>query len=337
MYICVCIIYESVCVYVPTPCTHVQVSIHVANSNYSHSSTVHRYVLIIPFSQPPTITHTAPPIKDVNVGEMFQYTFTVASSLSRSIQLDLGQPSTTPSELLDNITILSQQDLSAVFVSGLISIGRVLPLVVQQRLPATIVIPIEDGSNGGVVYAPTQLNIRPSPPLFNQRSYEYSVLESSSNHFLGPFTLIDPNSDIVSVPETNASNWFTVSPNNPSSGGTSPGPYFYFDILILVNLNYEQSPSFSFTMTAIDSVDPTLSSVAMVTINVLPINEFSPVFRDDRYVSGAECWGVATQYYPWYVEKKMLPMQIDNRLWYVSCLEGTVVILSCRLRPQVST
>ena len=262
-----------------------QVSIHVANSNYSHSSTVHRYILIIPFSQPPTITHTAPSIKDVNVGEIFLYTFMVASSLSRSIQLDLGQPATTPSELLDNITISSQQDLSVVSVSGVISIDRVLPLVVQQRLPATIAIPIEDGTNGGVVYVPTQLNIRPSPPLFNQRSYEYSVLESSSNHFLGPFTLIDPNGDTVSVPDTNASIWFTVSPNNPSSDDTSPGPYSYFDILILVNLNYEQSPSFSFIMTATDRVDPALSSVATVTINVLPINEFSPVFRSPRYAS----------------------------------------------------
>ena len=174
-----------------------------------------------------------------------------------------------------------------VSVSGVISIGRVLPLIVQQRLPATIVIPIEDATYGGVMYVPTRLNIRPSPPLFDQSLYEYSVLESSSNHFLGPFSLIDPNGDTISVPDTNASNWFTVSPNTPLSDDTSPRPYSYFDILILVNLNYEQTHSFSFTMTATDSVDPTLSSVAMVTINVLPINEFSPVFRSSRYVSNA--------------------------------------------------
>ena len=259
-----------------------QVSVHIANSNYSLSNSVHKYFLIVPFSQPPTITHTAPPFLDVDVDVPFMYTFSVTSMLSRSIQLDLVEPVTTPTELLENVTITPRQDVSMIAVSGVISTARVLPRIVQQGTPATILIPIEDSTYGGVVYVQTQLRIRPSPPLFNQSVYEYSVLEGSTNHFLGPFAVIDPNGDSIAVPETNASNWFNIVPHNPSSGDTPPGPYSYFDILIIVNLNYELIPSFSFTMTATDRVNPTLSSVAVVIINVLPINEFPPVFRENR-------------------------------------------------------
>ena len=249
-------------------------SVHVASSNYSLTTTVHKYILIIPFNQLPTITHTAPPIYDVNAGEMFTYSFVVMSSLDRDI-LDLGEPMTTPPELLSDISITHEQNLNLITVSGSISIDRVLPLIVQQGRSGTISLPVEDDTNGGVIYIETQLRLRPSPPLFNQSAYEYSVSEGSSNGILGPFAMIDPNGDAIDAPSTNTT-LFTVVSHVFSDN--QQGPYSYFDILVLVQLNYEQIPLFSFTITAVDSVSPALSSTVSVTVNVIPINEYSPEF-----------------------------------------------------------
>ena len=199
----------------------------------------------------------------------------VLSSLGNT--LDLGRPVTTPTELFDSVTITPQLDLNRVTVSGQISIDGALPAIVQQGTPATISLPIEDDNNGGVVYVETQLMLRSSPPLFNQSTYEYSIPEDSGNRLLGPFAMIDPNRDSIATPATNTSLFTIIS---HVSDDDLPGPYVYFDVLIFVQLNYEQQSMFSFTMTATDTASPTLSSSALVTVYVLPVNEHSPVFLD---------------------------------------------------------
>lgn len=236
---------------------------------------MHKYILIIPFHQPPTITHTAPPTYDVNVDDTFTYSFTVMSSLGNT--LDLGRPMTTPPELFDDITIIPELDLNRITVSGIISISGALPFIVQQGTPTTISLPIEDDDNGGVIFIETRLILRPSPPLFNQSTYEYSVLEERSNPYLGPFAVIDPNGDAISTPSTNTT-LFAVFAHIPTGDSLPAGPYSYFDILAFVNLDYEQRSRFSFMMTVTDAISPTLSSTALVTVNVLPVNEHSPVF-----------------------------------------------------------
>ena len=249
----------------------------MASSNYSETSTVHRYILSIPFHQPPTITHTAPPNYDVTVGNTFTYSFMVMSSLGST--LDLGGPATTPPELYDDIMITPQFELNQITISGTISLAGSLPFIVQQGTPAKITLPIEDDANGGVVYVETQLMLRPSAPLFNQSTYEYSIPEEGSNRIVGPFAVIDPNGDPISAPSTNTS-LFTIFPHIPSSDDLL-APYSYFDILVLVNLNFEQRSMFSFTIIATDTVSPSLSSTALVTVRVLPVNEYSPVFLVD--------------------------------------------------------
>ena len=251
----------------------------MASSNYSETSTVHRYILSIPFHQLPTITHTAPSNYDVTVGNRFTYSFTVMSSLG-SI-LDLGGPVTTPPELFDDITITPQFELNQITISGTISLDGSLPFIVQQGTPATFILPIEDDANEGVVFVETQLMLRLSPPLFNQSTYEYSIPEVGSNRIVGPFAVIDPNGDPISAPSTNTS-LFTVFPHIPSSDDDLPAPYSYFDILVIVNLNYEQHSMFSFAIIATDTASPALSSTALVTVNVLPVNEHSPMFLINR-------------------------------------------------------
>lgn len=193
--------------------------------------------------------------------------------------LDVGRPMTTPPELYDDIVVTPQLDLNMITISGNISISGALPFIIQQGTPAAITLPVEDNDNEGVVFVETRLVLHPSPPLFNQSTYIYSISEDSSNLFLGPFTVIDPNGDSISTPTTNTSLFRVLT--HISDGG-QPGPYSYFDILILVQLNYEQQSTFFFEMTVIDSVSSTLSSTALVTVNVLPVNEFSPVFLVDQ-------------------------------------------------------
>ena len=98
---------------------------------------------------------------------------------------------------------------------------------------------------------------------------------------LGPFAMIDPNGDTFSTPETSNSPLFTVVPHQLPQSHDKVA-YSYFDILAVVRLNYELQRSYSFTMTASDSANPMLSSEATVNVNVLPINEYSPVFQIAR-------------------------------------------------------
>ena len=195
--------------------------------------------------------------------------------------LDLGRPMTTPPELLNSIIITPQLELNRITISGIISLDGALPFIVQQGTPATISLPVVDEDNGGVIFVETRLMLRPSPPLFNQSTYEYSVSEDRSNPLLGPFGVIDPNGDSISTPSSNASQ-FAIIPHISNDDDDLPVPYTYFDIVVFVNLDFEQRSSFTFMMTVIDTVSPSLSSTALVTVHVLPINEYSPMFLVDR-------------------------------------------------------
>ena len=60
---------------------------------------------------------------------------------------------------------------------------------------------------------------------------------------------------------------FTPSPNPP---------FCQFEVLATTPFNYEARTSYGFMVAVTDSQNKT--SVAMVSINVLPVNEYGPVF-----------------------------------------------------------
>ena len=72
----------------------------------------------------------------------------------------------------------------------------------------------------------------------------------------------DINAEFHIMPET-----FNPSPNPP---------FCNFLILSTVDLDYESRTTYNFRVVATDSQE--MSSSADVTINVLPVNEYSPVF-----------------------------------------------------------
>ena len=101
---------------------------------------------------------------------------------------------------------------------------------------------------------------------------------------LGPIRLIDPNGvsnfHPVITSNNSASQLFQIIPDVEHS---ISGPYSTYNILAQYQFDYEQIQMFNFEMVVLDSEDNMLSSTATVQINITPVNEYSPVFLNDRY------------------------------------------------------
>lgn len=261
-------------------------SVHISRSNYTQVSDPHREVVTIPFNQPPTITHTAQRGLSFNITLEFVYQFMTSSSLG--LQLSYGQLLATPPELSSDVNITIFPHETGARVMGRISIDKTLSIIIQRDLTPSIAIPIRDAL-GGVVIAATELRINPSPPLFDQPHYVFSINENSQV-LLGPIRLIDPNGgtnlitpvildnpqgaerllDIVEDP-------FTISSPNMIPA------YFTYNLVVLHPFDYEQTQALDFVVEAQDFEDTLLSSTATVIINILSVNEFSPVFILTRF------------------------------------------------------
>ncbi len=156
-------------------------------------------------------------------------------------------------------------------VSGLISLSRDLPLILENNGIPLISVPIMD--TYGVAIASTQLVILQSAPLFSEARYEFESLEESIGARVGPILIVDPNGDALSLPEIEGSQRFRVIL------GDVAGIFTNVFLLADLKLDYEQAQEYDFFMTVTDSGNSSLSSRASVRVNVLPINEFNPFFQ----------------------------------------------------------
>lgn len=260
-------------------------SVHVTNSNYTQISSPHRELVTIPFTQPPTITHTAPQIVSFDIMYDFVYDFETSSELGQ--QLSYGQLIATPPELSDDANITFFQHDIGVRVMGRISIDATLPVIIQQGIVPSLSITITDAFRGMVI-ASTRLHINPSPPLFDRPHYVYDVAENTSTGVLpGPIRLIDPNggtnllTPMITRNEPGTSEFFSVV---AAGLFDAPHAYFSYDMLIQHRFDYEQIERVDFQLVAVDAEDDTLTSTATVRVNILPVNEFSPRFVMTRLV-----------------------------------------------------
>lgn len=227
--------------------------------------------MMISFSQPPTITHTAPPTLSVQVGIIFSYQFTGSSALGQT--LNFGELTTDPQGLVDNVSIAIAGTEAT--VSGMISLSRDLPIILENNTSPSISIPIID-TYGGVLVASTQLVIEQSAPLFNQDYYEFSTVEGSTGVRLGPIPIADPNGNSINLPvivEDVESKLFRVI------FGQAAGIFTNVLLLADLTLDYERFQEFNFHITVQDADNSSLSSQATVKVIVIPVNEFSPVFQ----------------------------------------------------------
>ncbi len=248
----------------------IQISVHIPGSNYtSVSPPVHRY-LTISFNQPPTIMHTAPSDISVQVGASFSYQFTVSSALGQV--LTFGELTTYPPGLVEDVNIAI--DGTEATVSGLVSLTRDLPLILENDGIPMISVPIMD--TYGVAVASTQLVIAQSAPLFTQARYEFEAKEGRIGVRLGPIKIVDPNGDMLNLPiieESTEAGLFIVIFLDTLEIFTNV--YLLADL----TLDYELFQEYDFFMTISDTSNSSLTSRTSVRVSVIPVNEFHPFFQ----------------------------------------------------------
>ena len=260
-------------------------SVHVFNSNYTQTSAPHQKVVTVPFTQPPTISHTAPSSTFFDITSVFTYQLQTRSNLGQP--LTFGAIATNPPGFSGDVNITVLEHDTGANIVGRISISTVLPTIVLNNLIPTVTVPIMD-TLGGLVLATTQLRINPSPPIFEHAQYIFSIEENSRGIMLGPIRLIDPNGALnqpiptISRNQDGASQLLAIIPKFSDSDVTSA--YSSYNILVQHRFDYEQIQVIEFQMVAVDSEHRELSSTATVRINITPVNEFSPRFIMNRFV-----------------------------------------------------
>ena len=257
------------------------------NSNYAQTQTSHKEIATIHFTQLPTITHTAPSAILVDITSSFVYELVATSILGQN--LFFGPVVALPNELAHDINITVFPHNTGAHVIGQISLDRTLPSIVMKQITPSISIPLSDTS-GGIVFATTQLLINPSPPLFEHPYYSFDLIENTSRGmFLGPVRTIDPNRNSDQLLPTILANsqgahqLFTISPS-PATHESIPA-FSSYSIVVLFQFDYELIQEIDFEIVAVDSADTSLSSMATVRVNILPVNEFAPVFVTSRLVA----------------------------------------------------
>ena len=185
--------------------------------------------------------------------------------------MNFGTLATDPSELVTDVGITIMDDEAR--VSGVISLTRDLPPILKNGTTPSISVPIVDAL-GGVVEATTQLIIEQSAPLFTLTHYVFSVMEENDVR-TGPIPIADPNGDQINIPvilETIEAKLFNVI------FGQLTGIFTNVFLLADITLDYELSQGYDFTLVVYDLINASLSSQASVRVNVIPVNEYAPVF-----------------------------------------------------------
>lgn len=197
-----------------------------------------------------------------------------------------------PTELSADVNISVLPHSIGARVMGVVSVNSALPAILEQEVMPTLSVAITDAL-GGVVIATTRLSINPSPPLFERSHYNFEVVEGTSRGvLLGPIRLIDPNGGTslltpsITPNEQGTSSFFSIITTD-----FAPQPhhaYFSYDLVVQHQFDYEQVQQVSLQLVAVDLQDQSLSSSASVTVNILPLNEFTPHFLMPRSVQGIE-------------------------------------------------
>ena len=265
-----------------------QVSVHVSRSNYTQQRAPHGESVVVSFTQPPTITHTAPPVLPFDISADFAYILETTSVLGR--QLSFGEIQSSPPELSANVSVTIFEHNVGARVMGRVSIQWTLPLILQLEEPPSLSVAVSNDV-GGVVIARTELRINPSPPLFERSEYVFNLAEgTSTGELLGPIRLIDPNrGDNILVPTIISSEngtiprFFDVIPTLPALESDSDDVYKSFYLVARFQFDYEVIEVVRFRLLSEDHHDPSLTSVAMVTVNIMPVNDFTPTFIVNRF------------------------------------------------------
>ena len=251
-----------------------QVSVHVLGSNYTNTDEPFKQRAAIPFYQPPTITVDAP--SNISVTANTSFSFQVSSTSALEVPLQYGTLVTSPPQLANDLTLTSSSN-RVVTIRGIISLSMLSQIIQLQITVPTITVRVTDTFDGIAIHT-TAILIQESAPIFNQSGYVFNIPENQYRPTVGAFSVIDPNTDPLDSPQF-------VSPNSnflivPTSTPCTVCEYTIFTTLS--RFDYETQTQYNLVIEVQDSLNRSLRSSATVTINVLPVNEFPPVFTQLR-------------------------------------------------------
>ena len=243
-------------------------------SNYTNTDEPFKQRAAIPFYQPPTITVDAP--SNISVTANTSFSFQVSSTSALEVPLQYGTLVTSPPQLANDLALTSSSN-GVVTIRGIISLSMLSQIIQLQIMVPTITVRVTD-TFGGTVAHTTAILIQESAPIFNQSGYVFNIPENQHRPTVGAFSVIDPNTDPLDSPQF-------VSPNSNfrivlSSTPCTVCEYTIFTIMSM--FDYETQTQYNLVVEVQDSLNRSLRSSATVTINVLPVNEFPPVFTQLR-------------------------------------------------------
>ena len=213
----------------------------------------------------------------MDVTSSLSYHIEASSALTLSTPLHFENFRTIPQDLQSDLSL----DADTGEVTGVISIGS-LAEIINATVTPSFSADVVNEYRGFVVHTVT-IQFNPSAPLFNQTHYTFSILEEqSSDSMIGTVAVIDPNNnkgDGVNFPsftDPAAADKFLILPRGPLEA------YYLYDVLVIHSFDYEEQTAHDLEISIVDLDDPLLSSTAMVTINVLSVNEFTPQLNFPR-------------------------------------------------------
>ena len=246
-------------------------------SNYTNTSEPFKQTAAIPFYQPPTITIDAP--SNISVRANTSFSFQVSSMSALEVPLQYGTLVTTPPQLVNDLTLTSSSN-RVLTIRGIISLSMLSQIIQMHITVPMVTVTVTDSFGGSLVHT-TALLIQESAPIFNQSGYVFNITENEpvSSTSVGTFSVIDPNTDPLDSPrfDPRNSNFVIVS--------TSAMPCTVCEYIIFTTMSsfdYEQQTQYNVMVVVQDSLNRSLSSSATVTINVLPVNEYAPIFTKLR-------------------------------------------------------
>ena len=253
-----------------------QVSVHVLGSNYTYTGEPFKQTAAIPFYQPPTITVDAP--SNISVRANTSFSFQVSSTSALDVHLQYSTLVTSPPQLANDLTLTSSSN-GVLTIRGTISLSMLSQIIQLQVTVPTVTVRVTDTFGGTIVHT-TAILIQESAPIFNQSGYVFNIPENEHTPSVGSFSVIDPNTDLLESPQfvPPNSNFFIFSTS--ATPCTAVCEYTIFTTL--PRFDYEMQTQYNLVIEVQDSLNHSLISSATMTINVLPVNEFAPVFTQLR-------------------------------------------------------
>lgn len=251
------------------------VSVYVQESDYLETGNIEKHLSVLAYQQDPIITVQSPTSINVQPYKEFNYTISAQSGLRVTLQYTYIQ--SIPTSLASNLTLHNNT------IYGIIG-HRDLVDIVQLGKTPSFTVTITDMY--GVELNFTVDVILPNiPPTFSKLHYIFNVPEENdTTTVLGQVSVGDVNEqycdDItvyMDIKDAETVHGFNFVPAISNSLHICD-----FLVVVTIALDYEEKTEYVFTIVANDTLGK--SAAAMVTVEVLSVNEYAPEFKYTGFI-----------------------------------------------------